>query len=65
VLGVSRLSFLLVLLTLPRGILDTLGTLADLGAADGLLGQKGDFPDIAREGPAPTRLSARAGRALR
>jgi AGZA family xanthine/uracil permease-like MFS transporter len=42
-------SFLPVLLTLfLMGFLDTLGTLVGLGAAAGLLDEKGDLPDIER-----------------
>jgi AGZA family xanthine/uracil permease-like MFS transporter len=47
--GVLRLSFLPVLLTLfLMSFLDTLGTLVGLGAAAGLLDEKGDFPEIQR-----------------
>jgi AGZA family xanthine/uracil permease-like MFS transporter len=49
VAGVLRLAFLPALLTLViMGLLDTLGTLVGLGAAAGLLDEKGRFPDIAR-----------------
>lgn len=45
--GVLRLSFLPVLLTLfLMSFLDTLGTLVGLGAAGGMLDEKGDFPEI-------------------
>ena len=47
VAGVLRLAFLPVLLTLViMGLLDTLGTLVGLGAAGGLLDEKGRFPEI-------------------
>jgi len=47
--GVLRPTFLPVLLTLfLMGFLDTLGTLVGLGAAAGLLDEKGDLPDIER-----------------
>jgi AGZA family xanthine/uracil permease-like MFS transporter len=47
--GVLRPAFLPVLLTLfLMGFLDTLGTLVGLGAAAGLLDDKGDLPDIER-----------------
>jgi AGZA family xanthine/uracil permease-like MFS transporter len=47
--GVLRLSFLPVLLTLfLMGFLDTLGTLVGVGAAGGMLDEKGNFPDIER-----------------
>ncbi len=49
VLGVLRLSFLPVLLTLfLMSFLDTLGTLVGVGAAAGMLDEKGDFPEIER-----------------
>ena len=45
--GVLRLSFLPVLLTLfLMSFLDTLGTLVGVGAAGGMLDEKGNFPDI-------------------
>ncbi|MGD0017423.1 MAG: NCS2 family permease [Verrucomicrobiia bacterium] len=45
--GVLRLSFLPILLTLfLMSFLDTLGTLVGVGAAGGMLDEKGDFPDI-------------------
>ena len=47
VAGVLRLAFLPALLTLViMGLLDTLGTLVGLGAAGGLLDEKGRFPEI-------------------
>ncbi|MGA2362285.1 MAG: NCS2 family permease [Candidatus Aminicenantales bacterium] len=47
--GVLRLSFLPILLTLfLMGFLDTLGTLVGLGAAAGMLDEKGNFPQIER-----------------
>jgi AGZA family xanthine/uracil permease-like MFS transporter len=47
--GVLRLSFLPVLLTLfLMSFLDTLGTLVGVGAAGGMLDERGDFPDIER-----------------
>jgi AGZA family xanthine/uracil permease-like MFS transporter len=47
--GVLRLSFLPILLTLfLMSFLDTLGTLVGLGAAGGMLDEKGDFPEIHR-----------------
>jgi AGZA family xanthine/uracil permease-like MFS transporter len=47
VAGVLRLAFLPALLTLViMGLLDTLGTLVGLGAAGGLLDEKGRFPQI-------------------
>ena len=47
VAGVLRVSFLPALLTLViMGLLDTLGTLVGLGAAAGLLDEKGNFPQI-------------------
>lgn len=48
-LGVLRLSFLPILLTLfLMSFLDTLGTLVGVGAAGGMLDEKGDFPQIER-----------------
>ena len=45
--GALRLSFLPVLLTLVlMSFLDTLGTLVGVGAAGGMLDEKGNFPDI-------------------
>lgn len=45
--GVLRLSFLPVLLTLfLMGFLDTLGTLVGVGAAGGMVDEKGNFPRI-------------------
>jgi AGZA family xanthine/uracil permease-like MFS transporter len=45
--GVLQLAFLPALLTLViMGLLDTLGTLMGLGAAGGLLDEKGRFPEI-------------------
>jgi len=45
--GVLRVSFLPVLLTLfLMSFLDTLGTLVGVGAAGGMLDDKGNFPDI-------------------
>lgn len=47
VIGVLKPSFLPVLLTLLlMSFFDTLGTLVGLGAAAGLLDEKGDFPEI-------------------
>lgn len=47
VVSVLRLSFLPILLTLVlMSLLDTLGTLVGLGAAAGMLDEKGDFPEI-------------------
>jgi AGZA family xanthine/uracil permease-like MFS transporter len=47
--GVLRLSFLPILLTLfLMGFLDTLGTLAGVGAAAGMLDEKENFPQIER-----------------
>jgi AGZA family xanthine/uracil permease-like MFS transporter len=47
--GVLRLSFLPVLLTLfLMSFLDTLGTLVGVGAAGGMLDEKGNFPDVER-----------------
>jgi AGZA family xanthine/uracil permease-like MFS transporter len=47
--GVLRLGFLPVLLTLfLMGFLDTLGTLVGVGAAGGMLDEKGNFPKIER-----------------
>jgi adenine/guanine/hypoxanthine permease len=45
--GILRLSFLPVLLTLfLMSFLDTLGTLVGVGAASGMLDEKGNFPEI-------------------
>ncbi|MCG6928115.1 MAG: NCS2 family permease [Acidobacteria bacterium] len=45
--GVLRLSFLPVLLTLfLMGLLDTLGSLVGVGAAGGMLDEKGELPEI-------------------
>ncbi len=47
VAGVLRLSFLPILLTLfLMSFLDTLGTLVGVGAAGGMLDEKGNFPEI-------------------
>jgi AGZA family xanthine/uracil permease-like MFS transporter len=47
VLGVLRLSFLPILLTLVlMSFLDTLGTLVGVGAAGGMLDQNGNLPDV-------------------
>ncbi len=47
VASVLRLSFLPILLTLfLMSFLDTLGTLVGVGAAGGMLDEKGDFPDV-------------------
>jgi AGZA family xanthine/uracil permease-like MFS transporter len=47
VAGVLQLAFLPALLTLAiMGLLDTLGTLVGLGAAAGLLDERGRFPEI-------------------
>ncbi len=47
--GVLKLSFLPVLLTLfLMSFLDTLGTLVAVGAAGGMLDDKGDFPQVER-----------------
>jgi AGZA family xanthine/uracil permease-like MFS transporter len=47
VASVLRLSFLPILLTLfLMSLLDTLGTLVGLGAAAGMLDERGDFPEI-------------------
>jgi AGZA family xanthine/uracil permease-like MFS transporter len=47
VAGVLRLSFLPLLLTLfLMSFLDTLGTLVGVGAAGGMLDEKGNFPEI-------------------
>ncbi len=47
--GVLRLSFLPILLTLfLMSFLDTLGTLVAVGAAGGMLDEKGNFPGIER-----------------
>lgn len=49
VLGVLQLSFLPILLTLfLMSFLDTLGTLVGVGAAAGMLDEKGNFPRIER-----------------
>jgi AGZA family xanthine/uracil permease-like MFS transporter len=49
VVGVLRLSFLPVLLTLfLMGFLDTLGSLVGVGAAGGMLDEKGELPQIER-----------------
>lgn len=49
VAGVLRVTFLPVLLTLVlMSFLDTLGTLTGVGAAGGMLDEKGDFPRIER-----------------
>jgi AGZA family xanthine/uracil permease-like MFS transporter len=49
VLGVLSVAFLPALLTLViMGLLDTLGTLVGVGAAGGMLDDKGDFPDIGK-----------------
>jgi AGZA family xanthine/uracil permease-like MFS transporter len=47
--GVLKLSFLPVLLTLfLMSFLDTLGTLVGVGAAGGMLDEKGNFPELER-----------------
>jgi len=47
VVSVLRLSFLPILLTLfLMSFLDTLGTLIGVGAAGGMLDERGDFPDV-------------------
>jgi AGZA family xanthine/uracil permease-like MFS transporter len=47
VVSILRVSFLPILLTLfLMSLLDTLGTLVGLGAAAGMLDEKGDLPDI-------------------
>jgi adenine/guanine/hypoxanthine permease len=47
IVGALKLSFLPVLLTLfLMGFLDTLGTLVGVGAAGGMLDEKGNFPEI-------------------
>jgi AGZA family xanthine/uracil permease-like MFS transporter len=47
--GVLHWSFLPVLLTLfLMSLLDTLGTLVGVGAAGGMLDEKGDFPEVER-----------------
>ncbi|HJW95788.1 MAG TPA: NCS2 family permease [Thermoanaerobaculia bacterium] len=47
IVGVLRLSFLPILLTLfLMSLLDTLGTLVGVGAASGMLDDKGNFPQI-------------------
>lgn len=49
IVGVLHWSFLPVLLTLfLMSLLDTLGTLVGVGAAGGMLDEKGDFPDVER-----------------
>jgi len=49
IVGVLKLSFLPVLLTLfLMSFLDTLGTLVGVGAAGKMLDEKGNFPDIER-----------------
>ncbi len=49
ILSVLRLSFLPILLTLfLMSLLDTLGTLVGVGAAGGMLDERGNFPDIER-----------------
>lgn len=49
ILGVLRLSFLPILLTLfLMSFLDTLGTLVGVGAAGKIIDEKGNFPDIER-----------------
>ncbi len=49
IVGVLRLSFLPILLTLfLMSFLDTLGTLVGVGAAGGMLDGKGNFPQIER-----------------
>lgn len=49
ILGVLRLSFLPILLTLfLMSFLDTLGTLVGVGAAGKMIDEKGNFPDIER-----------------
>lgn len=49
IVGVLRLSFLPILLTLfLMSFLDTLGTLVGVGAAGGMLDEKGNFPEIER-----------------
>jgi AGZA family xanthine/uracil permease-like MFS transporter len=49
VAGVLRVAFLPILLTLVlMSFLDTLGTLVGVGAAGGMLDEKGDFPRIER-----------------
>jgi AGZA family xanthine/uracil permease-like MFS transporter len=49
IVGVLKLSFLPVLLTLfLMSFLDTLGTLVGVGAAGNMLDEKGNFPDIER-----------------
>jgi AGZA family xanthine/uracil permease-like MFS transporter len=47
IIGALRISFLPILLTLfLLSFLDTLGTLVGVGAAGGMLDEKGDFPQI-------------------
>jgi adenine/guanine/hypoxanthine permease len=49
IVGVLKLSFLPILLTLfLMGLLDTLGTLIGVGAAGNMLDEKGNFPKIER-----------------
>jgi len=49
IVGVLRLSFLPILLTLfLMSFLDTLGTLVGVGAAANMIDEKGNFPDIER-----------------
>ena len=49
IMGVLRISFLPILITLfLMSFLDTLGTLVGVGAAGGMLDEKGDFPNIER-----------------
>jgi AGZA family xanthine/uracil permease-like MFS transporter len=49
IVGVLKLSFLPILLTLfLMSFLDTLGTLVGVGAAGNMLDEKGNFPDIER-----------------
>jgi AGZA family xanthine/uracil permease-like MFS transporter len=49
VLGVLGVAFVPALLTLfIMGLLDTLGTLVGVGAAGGMLDEKGDFPEIGK-----------------
>ena len=49
IMGVLRISFLPILITLfLMSFLDTLGTLVGVGAAGGMLDEKGNFPNIER-----------------
>lgn len=49
ILGVLKLSFLPILVTLfLMSFLDTLGTLVGVGAAGGMLDEKGNFPEVER-----------------